>query len=318
MSKASELRVLRYGRSVDAPINYHHRTGDSEGSGGTMLDFYAQTESAEEYYLEGEDELAKAKFLKGFQGYLRKVFSKQEREFLRRLMGGKEKPHEVGRAMGVDWFKYMHDIQRRAYKNIKPLIKLSELTGWTRAEEFTAALLKRLSLLEDGADVVDILPEAKNRAKIRAAMKAEREHAKEEKNNSYRIYCALHPEKIKAKDKRYYQAHREKIIAQKIAYQKANREKVLAQKREHYQAHKQEMRAKTAAYEKANREKIRETKRLYREANREKLREYQREWARKYNAANREKVRERKRAYKARKKAEREAAKLAALEAGNV
>lgn len=52
MSKASELRLIRGQRSADAAINYHHRSGDSEGSGGSMLDFYAQEESAEEAYLE--------------------------------------------------------------------------------------------------------------------------------------------------------------------------------------------------------------------------------------------------------------------------
>ena len=58
MSKASELRLIRGQRSADAAINYHHRSGDSEGSGGSMLDFYAQEESAEEAYLEEQEESA--------------------------------------------------------------------------------------------------------------------------------------------------------------------------------------------------------------------------------------------------------------------
>ena len=51
MSKTSELRLIRGQRSADAPINYHHRSGDLESSGGSMLDYYAQEESAEEAYL---------------------------------------------------------------------------------------------------------------------------------------------------------------------------------------------------------------------------------------------------------------------------
>ena len=86
MSKSGELRILQYGRSVDAPINYHHRTGDSEGSGGNMLDLYAHAESAEDVYFGNEDEYAREMFLKGFRVYLKKVFTKQEREFLQGLL----------------------------------------------------------------------------------------------------------------------------------------------------------------------------------------------------------------------------------------
>lgn len=39
MSKASELRLIRGQRSADAAINYHHRSGDSEGSGGEYAGF---------------------------------------------------------------------------------------------------------------------------------------------------------------------------------------------------------------------------------------------------------------------------------------
>ena len=171
MSKASELRALRYGRSVDAPVNFRHRSGDSEGEGGSMLDLYAQEKSVEDVIFEDEDERAKARFLKGFSAYLRKVFSRHEREFLSRLMSGNEKLQDVGRALGVDWFKYMQNLQRKAYKNTKPLFRLAELTGWSRAQEFTEMLMRKLSLLENGATLDDILPTNKNRAKVREALK---------------------------------------------------------------------------------------------------------------------------------------------------
>ncbi len=41
MSKATELRLLQNQHSIDAGIDYHHRSGDSEGSVGNMLDRYA-------------------------------------------------------------------------------------------------------------------------------------------------------------------------------------------------------------------------------------------------------------------------------------
>lgn len=65
-----------------------------------------------------------------------------------RLMSGRETPQEVGRALGVDWWKHLHAIQKRAYKNLTPLLKLSERTGWSGAETFTEQLLKRLRLIE--------------------------------------------------------------------------------------------------------------------------------------------------------------------------
>ena len=51
MSKASELRLIRGQRSADAAINYRHRSGDSEGSGGSMLDFYAQDKARRRHTL---------------------------------------------------------------------------------------------------------------------------------------------------------------------------------------------------------------------------------------------------------------------------
>ncbi len=286
MSKASELRVLRYGRSVDAPVNYRHRTGDVEGDGGSMLDFYAHTESAEEFYLDGEDELAKAKFLKGFSGYLRKVFSAPERKFLNRLMSGKEKPHEVGRALGVDWFKYMQSLQHKAYKNVKPLLKLAEFTGWTRAEEFTAIILRRLSLLNAGAELSELLPKSFNRAKAREALKA----TGAENYAAHRI------------DKLYYLRK----------WRKNNFERFLASKMKYRETHRAEEAERTREWRKANKERKREYNRAYDAAHREEMRSYQKA----YQAAHREELKAYQKAYqaeyRARKKAEKEAAKLAA------
>ena len=73
MSKASELRLIRGQRSADAAINYHHRSGDSEGSGGSMLDFYAQEESAEDAYLEEQEESAREVFSRAFRLYLKRA-----------------------------------------------------------------------------------------------------------------------------------------------------------------------------------------------------------------------------------------------------
>lgn len=318
MSKSGELRILRYGYSVDAPINYHHRTGDSEGDGGSMLDLYVQEKSVEEVLFEADDETAKAVFLKGFSGYLRKVFSKTEREFLKRLMSGNEKLQDVGRAMGVDWFKYMQAIQRKAYKKTLPLLKLCELSGWSRAEEFTAQVLRRLSLMEDSATLEDFLPQKAHRARVREALKLAKADNAALKASNKRAYKALwrkaNREKIRETNRKYREANREKIKAIEKAYREANREK----ERERNRRNRELRKEKDKAYREANREKTNEYRKKHREKNNEYMRLYnvvhreKRKATQKlYQETHREELKAYREAYRARKKAE----KLAAIEA---
>ncbi|MBQ8322817.1 MAG: hypothetical protein IJX91_02500 [Clostridia bacterium] len=329
MSKSGELRILRYGYSVDAPINYRHRTGDSEGDGGSMLDLYVQEKGVEEVLFEADDETAKAVFLKGFSGYLRKVFSKTEREFLKRLMSGNEKLQDVGRAMGVDWFKYMQAIQRKAYKKTLPLLKLCELSGWSRAEEFTTQVLRRLSLMEDGAMLEDFLPQKAHRARVREALKqAKADNAAltvREKKAYNALWREKHREQVKAysekhreKKKSYYEAHREEIKATRRAYRKANREKIKAYNKAYREAHREEIKANKKIYREVNLEERKKYHRVYNAAHREEInaqnkvyRETHREELREYREARREEMKAYQKAYRARKKAE----KLAAIEA---
>lgn len=343
MSKATELRAITYGRSIDAPINYHHRTGEVEGEGGSRLDLYAQTESVEETIIRGEDDLAQSKFLKGFRKYLRKVFSREERAFLARLLSGKEKPHEIGRALGVDWFKYMQSLQRKAYKNVKPLVKLAAFTGWSRAEEFTALVLRRLSLLEEGAELSELLPQnarilkikekrrAYERANAERILATRREYDKthrKEKAARNAKYRAVHRDQIKEYKRSYHIKNREKVIAKRRAYYQANREALVQQKREYREAHREEINAKRREELRNDPQKREEHRRRareyyanveakYRKEHREEVlaaeaeyRETHREAIKiknaRYRERNREKIRQQNREYRARKKAERE------------
>ena len=331
MSKSSELKTILYGRSIDAPINYHHRTGDIEGSGGNMLDLYAQEDSAEDVYFDGEDERAKVCFLKGFKGYLRKVYNRTEREFLSRLMSGREKPHEVGRALGVDWFKYMQSLQHKAYKNIKPLLRLTELAGWTRAEEFTAIILRRLSLINAGAELAELLPNVANRGKVREALKGAgaknaeekrahhsfltrrwieknsehlrkwRETNKEKRLEQKKAYREANKEKIRIYRKAYRETHKEKIKADRKKYRETHKEKNSEYMRKWRETNKEKRLEQQKAYREVNKENIRAYDKAYRETHKEKISEYKRKW----REANKEKTRAYDRAY-------RKAAKLAA------
>lgn len=268
MSKADELRILRGARSIDAPKQYHHRTGDSEGDGGSMLDRYIQVE---ESYFEDEEEAAKAAFLKGFQGYLEKVFEGKERIFLRRLMKGQGKPHEIGRALGVDWFECLQAIQRKAFENTEPLERLAALTGWSRAEEFTEGILRKISKYAGGgSDYAQA-----NRNKLRESLKAEGVERQEERKNAIKAkdgkYRATHAEQIREQMKAYNAAHAEQIREQRKRWRKENPEKAAAQDKRYREAHREEINARNRAYRAAHREEDNARNREYKAANRERL-----------------------------------------------
>ena len=307
MSKASELRLIRGQRSADAAINYHHRSGDSEGSGGSMLDFYAQEESAEDAYLEEQEESAREVFSRAFRLYLKKTLTGKERKFLSRVLSGKEKPQEVGRALGVKWFEYMQEIRRKAFNNAEAFGRVVQLSGWSRAEIFAGAVFGRLKELERRG-AAEELPREKKQARARAMMKAFRESSEAEKRTAHnfcvRRYQKEHAESWKKYqseyNKKYKKKHREEIQARKRAYYHANIEREREKHRERRarnEENREKVRESCRAYCKANAEKVKEMQRAYRAANLEKVRKYQREYAARQRA---------------KKKAEKEAAKALA------
>lgn len=328
MSKTSELRLIRGQRSADAPINYHHRSGDLESSGGSMLDYYAQEESAEDSYFEEQEDSAREVFSRAFKLYLKKTLTGKERRFLSRVLSGAEKPQEVGREMGVKWFEYLQEIRRKAFNNAEAFGRVVQLSGWSRAEEFAGMVFSRLRNL--GKEAAE-LPKAKKQAQARAMMKAFRESADEERRAARSFYRAAHRKELYEYNKRYLAEHREKFRAYFRAYEEAHREKRNAMQRERRAKNREETRAKDKALRARLKERDpvkyaeqkREKNRRYREKHAEKMRELARKWReanaekererkRKYREANREKDLERKRAYRAKKKAEKEAAKALA------
>lgn len=312
MSKSGELKMLKYGCSIDAPINYHHRSGDSEGSGGSMLDFYAQEESAEEAYLEVREESAREVFSRAFRLYLKKTLTGKELKFLSRVLSGKEKPQEVGRALGVKWFEYMQEIQRKAFNNAAAFGRVVRLSGWSRAQEFADTVFKRFELLNAGAELNEILPQ--NR---RQALKLQKARA----NN--KAYRQANPERVRESKRAWRQANRENERERKRAYRKANRERIIEANRLYREMNREKLRERARAWREGNREKRLEAGRkyhkLHQETRKEKYREYYiRNRAeinakhRAYYEANKIAILDRQKAHRAKKKAEKEAAKALA------
>lgn len=317
MSKTSELRLIRGQRSADAPINYHHRSGDLESSSGSMLDYYAQEESAEDSYFEEQEDSAREIFSRAFKLYLKKTLTGKERKFLSRVLSGAEKPQEVGREMGVKWFEYLENIRRKAFNNAEAFGRVVQLSGWSRAEEFAGTVFSRLRNLGKEAEE---LPKAKKQAQARAMMKAFRERTDEERKTAH-IFCVLRYRKEHAEswkkyhseyNKKYSKEHRAEIQARKRARYQANIEREREKHRERRARNAEKETERNRKWREENREKVRESNRAYRKANAEKIKEMRRA----YKAANLEKVRKYQREYAARqrakKKAEKEAAKALA------
>lgn len=284
MSKATELRLLQNQRSIDAPINYHHRSGDSEGSAGNMLDRYAQTENAEEEYFESEEEGAREVFARAFRLYLKKTLTGKERKFLKGILAGKETPSAIGKALGVKWFECLQEIQRKAFNNAEAFGRVVQLSGWSRAQEFSETVFKRLEALRAGAELNELLPQNK---KYKMFRQKDRERKRE-----YYIY---NREKVCKYVREYYFEHREKVLQSQTEWRKKHPN----YRKEYYNAHREELQAYSREYAEKHETEISE----YRKKNGEKLAALQRE---RY-AENRELERERMRECYARHRAERQA-----------
>ena len=264
MSKASELRLIRGQRSADAAINYHHRSGDSEGSGGNMLDRYAQSESAEEEYFEGEEERAREVFARAFRLYLKKTLTGKERKFLKGILAGKETPAAIGKALGVKWFECLQEIQRKAFNNAEAFGRVVQLSGWSRAKEFSETVFKRLELLKGGAELNELLPQnqavMKKREYHRKWREAHLERVRELVREGVKIYKKAHSEKIKEDRKKWKASHPEYVRAKQKEYVSRHRERLLAFSRDYYRKRIAEMRAtgKYEAYLESHRKQARE------------------------------------------------------------
>lgn len=237
MSKSTELRLLRGQRSIDVPINYHHRSGDSEGSGGNMLDRYAQSESAEEEYFEGEEERAREVFARAFRLYLKKTLTGKERKFLKGILAGKETPAAIGKALGVKWFECLQEIQRKAFNNAEAFGRVVQLSGWSRAQEFSETVFKRLELLKGGAELNELLPQ--NRAVMKKReYRREWARAHSEKMREWvRKWQKANPEKVRERAKEYKKRHSEKIKEDRKKWKVSRPEYVRAKQKEYVSRH---------------------------------------------------------------------------------
>lgn len=302
MSKTSELKAITSGFSIDKPINYHHRNGDTESGGGSRLDFYAQTESAEEVFFADEDEKARRVFFKLFKKFLKHTYTNTERKFLLMTASGATNK-ELREAFDVrDIVSYAHAIQLKGYKNAETLHAAVQFSGWSKAEEFAETIFKRAKLLQKGVNVVEYMPQSSEAIKRAQAKK---------------LYWAEHADEINAKRN---ERRKSPDKDDRIKWQKANPTYVKELRKQWWKLHGEEINAKKRAKRAAARaEKQKnnpapllppsdtpEYKKLYNKLHRAEINAYYRE----YRKKNAEQVARTNREYRARKRMEKAAAKL--------
>ena len=234
-------------------------------------------------------------------------------------MAGKESAYKIGRSLGVEHFEFLQSIQRKAFKNAKPLIKFAKKTGWSGAEEFTHTIYERLRLLQAGFSVNEILPQnakiEKFREKKNAIMRRWRANNYEHHREYMAVYMAQwredNREHLRAISRAYYAANIERERARKRErWEKVKAvpelyESELSRARAYYAANAEERREKDRKYFAENREEINAKNRAYYEANKERIlarrntpekRKKHSEYMKEYNKAHRAEEREYRRA----------------------
>ena len=329
MSKTSELKAITGGFSIDKPINYHHRNGDTESGGGSRLDFYAQTESAEEVFFADEDEKARRVFFKLFKKFLKHTYTNTERKFLLMTASGATNK-ELREVFDVrDLVSYAHAIQLKGYKNAETLRAAVRFSGWSKAEEFAETIFKRAELLQKGVNVVEYMPQSSEAIKRAQAKKlywaahadeinAKRnERRKNPDTNDWLKWRNAHPNYVSERRKKWLATHTEEEIAERKA-------KDAIIKKKWWKLHGEEINAKKRAKRAADRaEKQKNTpapillpsntpeykklyNKLYNKLHRAEINAHYRE----YRKKNAEQVARTNREYRARKRMEKAAAKL--------
>ncbi len=309
MGKREELRLLRNSTSADAPINYHHRTGDSEGNGGSMLDLYTQVQSVEEDILEEEDKAAQGVFIRAFKLFLRQTLTGRERKFLNAVMSGKGKPHEIGRAMKINWFDCMQEIRRKAFANAETFKRVATLSGWSRAELFSEAIFKRLRNI--GGELITEESREKKRIRARAMLAGFGATARKERTTDMKYYMRMYMRNLRKQLKKAGTPYHKR--ESEIRYQKSERGKAIHREaNRRWSARNVE---KMKAYREKNKEHQKEYQKEYQKRNKEKRKAYReknKEYQKEYQKKNKEKMKAYQAEYRAKKRAEKKAAQLLA------
>lgn len=155
MSKSGELRILQYGRSIDAPVNYHHRTGDVEDGdtlGGLLRDDSA---AAEDLLLTSEDREPRIKFLRQFFAQLKQTLSPEEFKFIKLRFTKKKTDRQIAVWLGFKnvsvVFSSIKDKLRAQERIIK---RLAERSRWDGAELFVRQITTSVNELSRDESVI--------------------------------------------------------------------------------------------------------------------------------------------------------------------
>jgi len=109
-------------------------------------------------------------------------------------------------------------------------------------------------------------------------MMLSQEERKARRREIWRRYYYANQEKMKERQREYYQVNKEQILIKACNYRNDNRENINQSKRQHYAANPKPQRQKSCCYRQENPEKVRRTLRQWREVNRQRILDYNKQW----------------------------------------
>ncbi len=151
--------------SVNALRQYSHRSGDREGGGVEMLDYYACSPSPEEELIEREERREKRTAIKQAlrvaMRYINTTFSEVEVAFIRLVVTTEDTPAKIAQSLNVDYFELSKTLYRTFSITSKFLVKAfyecgyycrSDLDFLPRLAAYLAASEQNRRWLEENAE----------------------------------------------------------------------------------------------------------------------------------------------------------------------
>lgn len=245
------------------------------------------------FRLEEESETKiKAKYIKAFFFGLKKLLSTEEyTKILQRLRPDEE---------DVEKNDLQYDAAVRLLKSREKFERIREYYPWQGGKDFNKLFFANLLYYIQSVD------------KIRNQVRAWKLSHKEEVRAYNERYRKANPEKIKEKHKTYGIRHRETLKYKNTVYYLAHKEEISNKKKEYYETNKAEICKRVREYQEKNHEKVLHDLKAYRLTHKDEIKEYNR----KYKETHRDELNAKKREKRAREKAERQAAALAAVSEG--
>lgn len=183
MSKSGELRILRYGRSVDAPVNFRHRTGDNEDGVAFSDTLEDESASALDMLIESEGRDVRVKFLKQFFALLKQTLSPEEFKFIKLRFTKQKTDNQIVVWLGLKSAGFVfRSIREKLRAHERTIRHLAMRSKWNEAELFIKQIMTSINDLSRNECILDMRAEMPKDARGFHALKQAVEIAERREN----------------------------------------------------------------------------------------------------------------------------------------